>query len=87
MKADRKNLIESLSNQAHISWSGWQKYVFDKSKENEDGSYTIPKSLVDRWMRQIDTDYKDLSEKEKESDRIEAREYLKIFDDFLSGDI
>lgn len=77
---ENKRLIEALSDQAHISWSGWQQYVFDKSTKNSDGTYTIPADLVDRWMRQIKTDYKDLSEKEKESDRIEARKYLKIFE-------
>ncbi len=76
---DEKRLIEALADQAHISWSGWQKYLFEKSIKNDDGTYTIPEELVDRWMRQIKTDYKDLSEKEKESDRIEARAYLKIF--------
>lgn len=81
---DNSRLVEALADQAHISWSGWQQYVFDKSVMNDDGSCTIPAWAVERWKRQIQTDYKDLSEKEKESDRIEARKYLNIFRE-LSG--
>jgi len=42
------------------------------------GSITIPKSLVERWERQIATPYEDLSNKEKDSDRTEVRAYLKL---------
>lgn len=71
-------LLEKFANQAHISWAGWTSYMFSKGVKNEDGSITIPKWGVDRWTRQINTDYKDLSEQEKESDRKEAREYLSL---------
>lgn len=49
-----------------------------KSKQNEDGSVTIPSDRVARWKRQIETPYCVLSEDEKESDRCEAREMLRI---------
>ena len=35
----------------------------------EDGSCIIPKDKVERWTKQMNTDYKDLSESEKQSDR------------------
>jgi len=35
----------------------------------------LPIGLFERWQRQINTDYKDLSEDEKESDRKEVRSY------------
>ena len=35
----------------------------------------IPSKLVAQWERQIATDYADLSEKEKESDRDQVRRY------------
>lgn len=69
-------LIEILADYEHDSWSRWQKHVFDNSIENNDGSFTIPKELVDRWQRQINTSYCDLSEQEKESDRKEVRRVL-----------
>ena len=71
-------MLEKLSKQAHISWAGWMSYLFEKSKKNEDGTVIIPKWEVERWERQIKTDYKDLTEKEKASDRKEAEIYLKI---------
>ena len=39
-------------------------------------STTIQKWNVDRWRRQINTNYTDLSEKEKESDRKEADKFI-----------
>ena len=76
---EKDDVREKLSDYAHKSWSGWMEYLFSKSEEKEDGSVTIPKDLVDRWKKQIETDYKDLSEKEKDSDRDEADMMMKIF--------
>lgn len=76
-----KEKIEKLADQAHKSWSGWMEYLFNKSVCHSDGSVTIPRDLVERWDRQLKTDYKDLSEKEKESDREEARKYLELIED------
>ena len=70
--------IEKLADVEHKGWSRWMKYLFSVSKENEDGTITIPKNKVDRWKRQMNTDYKDLSNKEKESDRKEVRKFLKV---------
>ena len=75
-------MLEKLSKIAHESWAGWTKYFFEKGKRNEDGTITIPKWGVERWERQIETDYKDLTEKEKESDRTEAKKYLEIFSQY-----
>lgn len=72
------NIVEAGADVAHEQWSGWMKYVFSVCKKNPDGTATIPKWAVDGWTRQINTPYRDLSEKEKESDRIEARKYLKF---------
>ncbi|MGX8701379.1 hypothetical protein [Caproiciproducens sp.] len=69
--------IEQGAHIAHKQWSGWMKYLFENSIQNTDGTVTIPKWAVDRWTRQINTPYEELTEEEKESDRIEARKYLK----------
>lgn len=69
---DEKQLIEALADFEHNRWSRWQSYLFDNSIKNEDGTVTIPKEFVDRWNRQIATQYADLSESEKDSDRKEA---------------
>ncbi|MFW6130655.1 MAG: hypothetical protein ACOC56_05660 [Atribacterota bacterium] len=70
------DLDEDLAHIAHEQWSGWMKYLFKKCTENPDGTVTIPKWAVDRWKRQMNTDYEDLPFQEQESDRIEARKYL-----------
>lgn len=75
-----KKVIEKLAKQAHDSWSGWMKYLFSKSSETLDGGVSIPRSLVIRWKKQMETDYKDLPEEEKESDRDEARRYIAAVD-------
>ena len=73
-----KKIIEKLADFEHDRWSRWQKHVFSKCIKNNDGSCTIPKEYVDRWERQIMTSFNDLSEEEKESDRIEAKRILEV---------
>ena len=70
------DIVELLADLAHRQWSEWMDYLFEKCSYNDDGTLTIPKRYVDRWQKQIYTDYKDLSETEKESDRIEARKVM-----------
>lgn len=72
-----KDLIEKLSEYAHDEqWSGWMKYLFSKCYETACGTTCIPGWAVERWKRQINTPYSKLPEKEKESDRKEARGVL-----------
>ena len=71
--------IEILAAFAHSQWSGWMRYLFSKCTSNSDGTMTIPMVSVSRWTRQLNTDYADLTEIEKESDRKEAREMIKLF--------
>lgn len=70
------NIVESTANLAHTAWSNWMKYVFSKSVHNDDGSVTIPKWTVIRWKAQIGTNYEDLPEDMKDSDRTEAIRYI-----------
>ena len=67
--------IENMADVAHQSWSGWMKYMFGKSAKNDDGTVTLPADQVERWERQMETPYAELSDEEKESDRTEARKY------------
>lgn len=72
------NVREALSVYAHKAWSGWMKYIFSKTTMNADGTATIPKWAVERWHRQMNTEYSDMREAEKESDRAEADQMLAI---------
>lgn len=86
-------LRERLAEYAHKAWSGWMKYLFGKCSEqksstltNNDGlniSVVIPSWAVNRWTRQVNTPYADLSEEEKKSDRAEADEMIAIFEKCL----
>lgn len=69
---------EMLADYAHSAWSGWMEYLFRQSTLNENGTVTIPKTLVERWQRQCHTVYKDLPENEQNADRHEADRILAI---------
>ena len=71
---------ESLANLVHEQWSDWMNYLFSKCELNQ-GDLIIPKEYVQRWTRQMHTQYKDLPEKEKESDRLLASKYIEVFID------
>lgn len=73
-----ETLREDLANLAHEQWSGWMEYLFEKSSKNNDGTVTIPKWAVDRWERQVNTPYGELSNEEQNSDRNEADKFLKV---------
>ena len=72
-------MVEIVSDWVHKVWARWMEYVFACSVYNEeDGTYTIPRNEVIRWKRQIATEYKDLSEFEKYSDRQLANEVIHL---------
>jgi len=79
------SLREQLSELAHRQWSGWMEYLFSKSRENADGSMTIPAWAVERWRRQMRLSYHDLNDLERDSDRAEADAVLSIIGLYLEA--
>lgn len=78
-----EEFIEEGSNLEHDRWARWQQYFFSKcgisiSSMTENVNLTLPRVLFERWKRQIETKYSELSELEKESDRKETRNYLPL---------
>jgi hypothetical protein len=71
-------LLETLAAIEHERWSHWQRYLHEQCIEGKDGSLVIPASLVTRWSKQMETSYHALSEREKESDREQVRQYLSV---------
>jgi hypothetical protein len=71
-------LIESLAAVEHERWSHWQRYVHSKGIRQPDGSLLLPAELVARWDKQIATQYEELDDQEKESDREQVRKYLQL---------
>ena len=69
---------EKLADVQHEIWSSWMRWLFQCSTINEDGSATIPREKVERWQRQMNTPYSELSESEKNSDRIEANKVIAV---------
>ena len=80
-----KNLIEQLASIEHDRWAHWQEYMHSQCTVNGDGSLTIPKELVARWEKQINTKFIDLSESEKQSDRDQVLKYLPTIDLFIEN--
>lgn len=70
--------VEDLAAYAHEAWAGWMRYMFRFCTDNEDGTVTMDAEKVARWKRQMSTEYADLPESEKASDRNEARKILDI---------
>ena len=81
---NRDPVIEKLAEYAHDAWSNWMEYLFKISVLNPDGTYTIPRWAVKRWIRQMHTQYQRLPEIEKESDRKEAKKILEIVEIFYN---
>lgn len=77
--SDKVKPNEELAAYAHEAWAGWMKYLFSLSTQLPDGSVIIPAEQVERWTRQMNTDYEDLPEDEKQSDRVEAARIMQIF--------
>jgi hypothetical protein len=75
-------LREQLASYAHAARSGWMRYLFEKSTKNPDGTVTIPKWAVDRWERQMMTDYSQLEGSEQTSDRTEADRMIQIMEEY-----
>jgi len=71
-------LREALAAQEHARWSRWMRWMFDCGTYNPDGTWTMPADKVERWTRQMNTPYAELSEREKDSDREEADNTLSL---------
>ena len=77
-------LFEKLAAIEHERWSDWQRYLHSKCIQvilNGREALVIPGELQEQWERQIATPYADLTEKEKESDRVQVRRYWDLIND------
>ena len=71
-------ILDQLAAIEHERWSHWQRYMHSKGKRKSDGSLVIPPNLVEQWERQMNTEYQQLSEKEKKSDIEQVEKYLPL---------
>lgn len=80
---DREELREKLADIEHQRWSDWMSYLFKRCgcpKNGEDA--VIPAEWADRWGIQMNTDYSELTEKEKDSDREQVDRYLDLVESY-----
>ena len=82
LTAKQKELIEKLAAIEHKRWAHWQRYLHSQCLKNDDGSLTFPADLVKKWNKKIDTDYFNLTESEKDSDREQVLKYLPLLNSF-----
>ena len=72
------DIVEQLAAIEHARWAGWEKYrevcVTQVRRAGDAETHE------DRWRRLRETPYDRLTEKEKESDRVEARKSLAVMD-------
>lgn len=71
-------LRETLADLSHEIWASWMLYLFSWCKQHESGGVLIPADFVRHWKRQIHTEYRDLTEKEQNSDREQADKILAV---------
>jgi hypothetical protein len=85
--------MEMLADQEHESWANWTRWMLgEMEKEAKERAVSevgqgwmrftdqLHKlTCVQRWSRQMNTTYPELSEKEKESDRKVVREKLGLY--------
>ena len=74
-------LLEELARYAHEAWSRWMKHIwklYPPFINDRFDCVIIEGESRERWDRQMNTPYADLTEDEKESDRKEARRILAI---------
>lgn len=72
------NLRERIADTQHAIWSHWMKYMFTCGQFDDNGNWIMPAEKVERWQRQMNTDYSDLTEREKDSDRSQADKILAV---------
>ena len=69
---------EEAAKAAHDIWANWMRYMYRQFNYTNHhlGDETLPGELVRRWARQMNTEYDDLTEAEKDSDRDIADKFI-----------
>ena len=75
-------LREALAQSEKDRWTRWMRHCLGRMQQNIYGDYVLAAADYDKWKRQCETHYLDLTEKEKEHDRFEADRTLLIMSYF-----
>jgi len=68
-------MLEPLADLMHQIWTHWMKYLYSKLEEDDLGM-VISWPDYNHWKQQMETDYSDLLELEKDSDREQAKKII-----------
>ena len=71
-------VVEEVADAVHAVWANWMRYQFSIGQFNDDGTWTMPRWAVERWTRQMNTDYRDLPKDERASDIDIAAQYIDL---------
>lgn len=83
MPAYLSQLLWELASLQHSIWSHWMFYLFSVCEHNSDGSVTIPKDKVQRWKKQMNTSFTNLSDEEQLSDLNQAEKLMPTLKKYL----
>ena len=87
METNDERLREMLASLSHEIWAHWMKYLFSRcDTEIYNLGPVIDWSDAERWLRQIDTTYTDLTEREKDSDREQADKIIAVLKEFENNE-
>jgi hypothetical protein len=75
---EKSCLYEKLAEIEHERWADWQKWCHKILRENCPSPEL--EKVLERWDKQIATPYKDLTEKEKQSDREQVDRYWHLIE-------
>lgn len=76
---------ERLAAVQHEIWAHWMRYLFSCGSRVWGGDFLLPLDKVERWLRQMETPYSELSEQERESDRHQANKVFAVLDAQLAA--
>lgn len=83
----KKNHFEMLAHIQHEIWSHWMEYLFSVSKDLGEHGTFIPPEHGDRWGRQMNNFYSELTEKEKQSDRSQVEKFWHVIENIIAQTI
>lgn len=81
-----EQLREKLAEIEHERWADWQRWMHTKFVEHSDGKgkfVCLPTEIFSAWQRQLETDYADLSDREKASDMEQVDRYWPLILDLI----
>lgn len=80
---NKEELREKLAAIEHERWADWQKWMHKVLRDAHDPSPEYG-DIMERWDRQIETPYSELSDKEKASDMEQVDRYWHLIEEYVA---